>query len=224
MVTVPELMLLGMPADHANGTNRLGLLQQSLTGIGGVSRSHMLDKGAVLPMVLPTISGAAVGALSTTWLHPEVLKPVLLGSMIAISVIMLILPEIPAPQAGVRVRSLRERPLGFLMLFGVGVYGGFVQAGVGFVLIAALAGGLRYDLVRTNALKVVCTALPSIASLAVFVSTNRVEWVSGRLLAIGMTAGAFLSVRFALNVDQRFIKWVLLLMVCLMSGSVLLFR
>ena len=175
-------------------------------------------------MVLPTISGAAVGALATTWLHPEVLKPVLLGSMIAISVIMLILPEIPAPQDGARVRRLRERPLGFLMLFGAGVYGGFVQAGVGFVLIAALAGGLRYDLVRANALKVVCTALLSVASLAVFVSTNRVEWVSGILLVIGMTASAFLSVRFALNVDQRFIKWLLLLMVCLMSGSVLLFR
>ena len=92
-------------------------------------------------MVLPTISGAAVGALATTWLHPEVLKPVLLGSMIAISVIVLILPEVPAPQDDARVRRLRERPLGFVMLFGAGVYGGFVQAGVGFVLIAALAGG-----------------------------------------------------------------------------------
>ena len=224
MVTVPALMLLGMPADHANGTNRLGLLQQSLTGIGGFSRSHMLDRAAILPMVLPTISGAAAGALASIWLHPEVLKPVLLGSMIAISVIMLILPEVPAPQEGAGVRSLRERPLGFVMLFGAGVYGGFVQAGVGFFLIAALAGGLRYDLVRANALKVVCTALLSIASLAVFVSTDRVEWVSGILLAIGMTVGAYLSVKFALNVDQRFIKWLLLLMVCLMSGSVLLFR
>ena len=65
--------------------------------------------------------------------------------------------------------------MGFVMLFYAGVYGGFVQAGVGFVLIAALAGGLRYDLVRANALKVVCTALLSVASLAVFVSTDRVE-------------------------------------------------
>ena len=124
MVTVPALMLLGMPADHANGTYRLGLLQQSLTGIGGFSRSNMLDREAILPMVLPTISGAAVGALATTWLHPEVLKPVPFGSMIAISVIMLILPEVPAPQDDARVRRLRERPLGFVMLVGAGVYGG----------------------------------------------------------------------------------------------------
>ena len=223
MITVPALMLMGMPADHANGTNRLGILQQSLTGIWGFSRSGKLDKGAILPMLLPTISGAGVGALSTIWLHPDVLKPALLGLMIAIAVIMLIFPEVVTPQEDTEVRSLRERPLGFLMLFGAGVYGGFVQAGVGFILIAALAAGLRYDLVRTNALKLVCTALFSVVSLAIFVSAGRVEWVSGIILAIGMTAGAFLSVRFALNVDQRFIRWLLLLMVCLMSGSVLLF-
>ena len=100
--------------------------------------------------------------------------------------------------------------------------GGFVQAGVGFVLIAALAVGLRYDLVRTNAMKVVCTALFSVVSLAVFVATGRVEWVSGALLATGMAAGAVLSVRFAVSVDQRIIRWLLLMMICLLSGSVLL--
>ena len=117
----------------------------------------------------------------------------------------------------------RERPLGALMLFGAGLYGGFVQAGVGFILIAALAAGMRYDLVRTNALKVVCTAAFSVAALAVFVSTGRVEWVSGIILAVGMTIGAFASVRFALKIDQRVIKWTLLVMVCVTSASVFLF-
>ena len=223
MITVPALMLLGMPADHANGTNRVGILQQSLTGIRGFNEAGKLDRGAILPMMIPTVSGATLGALSTTWLPPDVLKPVLLGAMISIALIMLIAPEVVAPPEGTEVYSLRERPVGFLMLFGAGVYGGFVQAGVGFVLIAALAAGLRYDLVRTNALKVVCTALFSTAALAVFIVTGRVEWVSGIVLAIGMTMGALISVRFALNVDQKLIRWMLFVMVCLTSGSVFLF-
>ncbi len=224
MITVPALMLMGLPADHANGTNRLGILQQSITGIREFNRAEMLDRGAVIPMLLPTISGAALGSLFAIWLHPDVLKPVLLGTMIAIAVIMLAAPKVIAPEEGTKVYSLRERPLGFLMLFGAGVYGGFVQAGVGFILIAALAAGLRYDLVRTNALKVVCTALFSIVALAVFISAGRVEWVAGIPLAIGMTAGAYLSVRFALKVDQRLIRWLLFVMLCLMSASVILFR
>ena len=224
MVTVPSLMLLGMPADLANGTNRVGILQQSLTGIRGFNRSGRLEKEAILPMLIPTVSGAVLGAFSSTWLHPDVLKPVLLGAMIAIALVMLVFPDVVAPPEGTKTYTLRERPTGVLMLFGAGVYGGFVQAGVGFILIAALAAGLRYDLARTNALKVVCTALFSIASLSVFILAGRVEWVSGVILAVGMTAGAYLGVKLAVNVDQRLIKWMLFVMVCLTSASVLLFR
>jgi uncharacterized membrane protein YfcA len=50
------------------------------------------------------------------------------------------------------------------------------------------------------------------------------EWVSGGLLAGGMMAGAFLSVRFALNVDKRVIRWILLATVCAATASVFLFR
>ena len=142
--------------------------------------------------------------------------------MVAIALVMLVVPDVVMPPEGTKTYSLRERPRGFLMLFGAGLYGGFVQAGVGFILIVALAAGLRYDLVRTNALKVVCTALFSVTSLAVFIFTGRVEGISGIILAAGMTVGAFLSVRFALNVDQRVIKWVLFVMVCLACCSVLL--
>ena len=223
MVTVPALMMLGMPADYANGTNRVGILQQSLTGMRGFNEAGKLEKGAILPMLLPTVSGAVLGALSTTWLPPDILKPVLLGAMVAIALMMLVFPDVVAPPEGTRTYSLRERPIGFVMLFGAGLYGGFVQAGVGFILIAALAAGMRYDLVRTNALKVVCTALFSIAALAVFIGTGRVEWVSGIILAVGMTIGALVSVRFALNIDQRVIKWTLFVMVCATSASVLLF-
>ena len=223
MITVPALMLLGMPADHANGTNRVGILQQSLTGMRGFNEAGKLEKGAILPMLLPTVSGAVLGALSTTWLPPDILKPVLLGAMVVIALVMLIFPDVVAPPEGTRTYSLRERPLGFVMLFGAGLYGGFVQAGVGFILIAALAAGMRYDLVRTNALKVVCTALFSVAALSVFIFTGRVEWVSGIILAVGMTIGALVSVRFALNIDQRVIKWTLFVMVCVTSASVLLF-
>ena len=223
MVTVPALMLLGMPADHANGTNRVGILQQSLTGIRGFDKSGKLEKGAILPMLVPTVSGAVLGALVSTWLHPDVLKPVLLGAMIAIALVMLVFPDVVAPPEGTKTYTLRERPTGVLMLFGAGVYGGFVQAGVGFILIAALAAGLRYDLVRTNALKVVCTALFSVAALSVFIATGRVEWVSAIILAIGMTAGSYIGVKFALNVDQKRIKWMLFGMVCLTSASALLF-
>ena len=223
MLTVPAMILLGMPADLANGTNRVGVLLQSLTGARSFNKFGKLDKSAILPMLAPTVSGAALGALAAAWIPTEVFKPLLLSVMIAIALVMLMIPEAIAPPEGSRTYSLRERPLGILMLFGSGTYGGLVQAGVGFILIAALAAGLRYDLVRTNALKVVCTAFFSIAALAVFTATGHVDWVPGAILAVGTTVGAMLSVRFALNVSQRVIKWALFIMVCLTAGSALIF-
>lgn len=222
MVTVPALILLGMPADHANATNRLGVLQQSLTAARGFDKSSKLERGAIVPILLPTLSGAALGAVCTLWVHPDVLKLILLFSMITVALLMVVLPEVVAPPEGTKTYSPRERPTGFVMLLGAGFYGGFVQAGVGFILIAALSAGLRYDLIRTNALKVVCTAVFSIVSLGVFVAAGRVEWVSGVILAAGATVGATLSVRLALKVDQRVVKRLLFGMVCLTCGSALL--
>lgn len=223
MLTVPALMLLGMPADYANGTNRVGVLQQSLTGIRGFHRAGKLDKGAILPVVVPTMSGAVLGALAAIWISPDTLKPVLLGTMIGMALLMLLAPNMIAPPEGTPTYSLKERPLGFLVLFGAGLYGGFVQAGVGFILIAGLALGLRYDLVRTNALKAVCTALFSVAALAVFIASDHVDWIPGIALAAAMTVGAQFGVRFALTVSQRAFKRILFVMVCLTSGSALLF-
>lgn len=59
---------------------------------------------------------------------------------------------------------------------------------------------MRYDLVRTNALKVVYTAIFSLAALAVFIATGHVEGVPSIILPIGMTIGAFVGVKFAINI------------------------
>ena len=173
-------------------------------------------------MLIPTLSGASLGAFLTLWINPDILKYVLLSAMIAIALLMLLSPHVIAPPEGTREYTIRERPFGFVMLFGAGLYGGFVQAGVGFVLIAALSAELRYDLVRANALKVVCTAVLSFVSLGVFAAAGRVEWIAGVILALGATVGATLSVKLALNVEQRVIKWLLFVMVCLTCGSALI--
>ena len=143
--------------------------------------------------------------------------------VVTLALVMLIKPGAVIPEPGTEPYKVFERPTAAVMLFGAGVYGGFVQAGVGFILIAALAGGLRYDLVRTNALKMVCTAAFSIVALIVFISRDQVLWVPGLLLAAGMVAGATLSVRVAINVPQNALKWLLFVMVTLTCVGALLF-
>lgn len=213
MLTLPALMMLGMPADVANATNRVGVLMQSVTGVKGFADNDRLDNAAILPVLVPTIAGALAGSLLASYLPVSYLKPVLLGTMITMALVMLVRPGTVVPPEGTIPRKLKAHPLAALGLFGAGLYGGFIQAGVGFILIAALAGGLRYDLVRTNALKVVCTAVFSAVALLIFALRGQVWWIPGAVLAVGSIAGAWLSVRFALNVSQNTLKWLLFIMV-----------
>jgi uncharacterized membrane protein YfcA len=222
MLTLPALMMLGMPADVANATNRVGVLLQSATSAKGFRDKGRLDSSAIGPILVPTLVGALIGSLAASYFPVWLLKPVLLGSMVAMAVLMLVKPDTIAPPEGTAVKKLKDSPGGIVALFIAGVYGGFIQAGVGFILIAALAGSLRYDLVRTNALKTVCTGIFSAVALAVFAIRGQVLWVPGLILAFGTVIGAMISVRFAITVSQNTLKWLLLVMVTLTCGAAML--
>lgn len=200
MLALPALMLLGLPADIANGTNRLAVVTQTIAGVAGFHAEGKLELRSVPAIALPTIAGAILGATAAAlWLPREWVKPALLATMVLMATVMLVAPRALAPTDGAP-QSLRERPVAALGLFAAGVYGGFVQAGVGFVLLAVLGGLLRYDLVRANALKLACVLAFGLASLAIFVAADQVDWAPAVVLALATVVGARLGVRFAINV------------------------
>ena len=213
MLTLPALMLLGMPADIANGTNRIGIFLQSVAGARGFHSKGKLAPSTIVPTLIPSLLGALTGSLLASYLPVEWLKPALLTTMLTMALIMLVRPSVVAPPPGSPTFTVKERPMAWLGLLLAGLYGGFVQAGVGFILITALAGGLRYDLVRTNALKMAITAALTGVALTVFILRGQVLWVPGLVLAIGTVAGAMASVQFAISVPQVVLKWVLFVMV-----------
>jgi uncharacterized membrane protein YfcA len=129
--------------------------------------------------------------------------------------IMLVKPSVVAPPIGTPTYTLKDRPIAWVGLFMGGIYGGFVQAGIGFVFIVVLAGTLRYDLVRTNALKMAITAALTLVALTVFIVRKQVLIIPGLVLAIGMVLGALASVQFAINVKQDVLKWIMFIMVIL---------
>ena len=204
--TLPALILLGMPADVANGTNRVGVLMQSLAAVRGFDRHNKLDRESVLPIVLPTIVGSLVGSSVASVIPAEVLKPILLGTMMAMTLLIVLKPS-TIPVTDEPIYNLQQRPSAVAWLFLAGLYGGFVQAGVGFILLTALAGVLRYDLLRANALKMMCTL---------------VMWIPGLIVGLGSIVGVQLSVKFAISAQQKTLKWILLGMAMLVCAAALL--
>lgn len=222
LLTLPALMLLGMPADVANGTMRVSVLAQSVEAVRAFARHGHVGRADLLPMLWPTVTGTLAGSLLAVWIPAEVLKLVLLAAMLAMAALTLAAPSAVAVPPGTPSFTLRERPLGWLCLFGCGVYGGLVQGGVGFLLIATLSGVLRYDLIRTNALKMAATGVFGAVSLAVFVVAGLVAWVPAIVLALATIAGAHAGVRYAMKVDPATFRRILFVMVVVACVAALL--
>jgi len=203
MLTLPALVLVGLPVDVANGTNRIAVVLQSLAGAWRFDKAGVVEWPTVRKVLAPTIAGALIGALVAAYVVPEAyLGPVLFGTMLVVALVFLFRPPVD-PGEGDEPHALS--PLG---LFGAGLYGGFVQAGVGLVLLAVLTGLTRRSLLEANALKLVVVLAFTLVALGVFIAAGQVRWVHGLILSGATVAGALLGVRFALKAGSRALRFV----------------
>jgi uncharacterized membrane protein YfcA len=202
-LTLPILMFLGLPAGVANGTNRIGILLQNVGAVWSFDRHGVLERGALRWAALPSAIGAALGAWLALEVSDEAFKRVLAFLMIAVSLYTLWRPSEASP------RRVADRA-GWLLptvFFLIGIYGGFVQAGVGFFLLAGttLAG---LDLVRGNAVKVLAALTFTVISLAVFSLGGKVAWVVGSILGAGNIVGGLVGARLTVLKGHRWIRGV----------------
>ena len=222
LLTIPALMLLGMPADIANATNRVSVLATCISGTIGFTRAGKLDRDRLVPITLPAVLGAIIGAWAASRVPEPALRAILLVTMVGMGILLVVSPRVLAPREGTEPVDVRKSPLSLLWLFLAGLYGGFVQAGVGLILLAILGGVLRYDLIRANALKIVITGAFTVAALVVFIALGKILWVPGAILAASTVVGAQVGVRFALRLGQGAVRWIVLVMVAAMVVAVIL--
>jgi len=211
-LTLPALMLMGMPPEVANASNRVGVLLQSLVGAWGYRKHGRLETDDLGPIFIPLVIGGLIGAMLATYAPSSLLKPMLLGTMLAMTIIMLVRPSVIFVEPGTQAKKTRDTPSSWIALGFAGLYGGFVHAGVGFVLITALAGTLRYDLLRANALKLVCSLAFISVSLLVFVIRDQVLWVPALILSVGFIIGAHIAVIYSIRAKPQTLKWFLFAM------------
>jgi uncharacterized membrane protein YfcA len=204
LLTLPVLIFLGLPAATANGTNRIAILIQNLAAIASFKKLNVFSWRVSVLAALPAIAGAILGANLALDVSEAWFKRTLAAIMIGVLLLMLYDP-------GKRLRAhagpmTRTRQIWFgLGFFGVGVFGGFIQAGVGFLIIILmlLAG---FDLVVTNAVKVLVVFLFTIAALAVFVLHGQVNYLLGAALGLGSAFGGWLGTHVAVRKGHDWVR------------------
>lgn len=105
----------------------------------------------------------------------------------------------------------------YLAMFFVGFYGGFIQVGVGFILMAVLQYLMKLNLVLVNMHKVFIVMIFTVPATIVFIATGNVNWVMALTLAAGNSLGAWWAAKFAVKKGEKLIKVVLIASILIMS-------
>lgn len=219
LITLPLLIVLGLPANVANGTNRVGIAVQSIVSVATFRRRGALDSAGTLRLVLPSVAGAAAGAALAVDLDEPLLRRTIGVLMLVMLAVVVLRPGrwLEPRAGGPGARWWVQVPL----FFAIGAYGGFIQAGVGIFLLAGLVLGAGYDLVSGNAVKNLIVLVFTFAALAVFVLNDQVRWGLGTLLAAGSAAGAWTAARLAVRRGAAFVRWTLIVILVLSAAALL---
>ena len=219
LITLPLLMALGLPANVANGTNRIGILLQNVVGTASFRKKQVLDFRSSMKLVIPAVIGSVIGARLAVDINEEIMKSTIGGLLLFMFFIILWRPS----------KWLKEQQgkspipywLQVIIFFLIGIYGGFIQAGVGFFLLAGLVLGAGYDLVRANAVKVFIVLLYTPVALAFFIYNHQVNFMFGIILAAGSMLGAWVGAKVAVEKGAKFVRYVLLATVFIASVKLL---
>lgn len=212
--TLSILLFFGMPAGIANGTNRLGILFQNFAGTITFYRNGLLDLKASMPFVIPSLIGAVTGALIAVDLDAKTME-----HMVGTLMIFMLFTILKKPKSKV-IRPQQSRGnkiLNMIVFFAIGLYGGFVQAGIGLVLIVALTQMAHFSLIRGNAIKMIIIFLYTVPVMGIFIYKGQIEWMPAIWLAVGQVLGTHLTSKFAVKSsgESPWIRMVLVAMVVL---------
>ena len=249
LITLPFFIsVMGLPANVANGTNRVGIFLQNAVATYSFHQQRRLDWRGGLWLAGPAVVGSIVGAQIAVNLDELTMKRAIGGLMLVMLAVMLVRPQRwlhgrahlhRAPNwkrlGDILANAVRHGPewqdlsaagraafaylidrhtlRHLLVFFGIGVYGGFIQAGVGIFLLAGLVLSAGYDLVRANAIKVLITLCLTVSALGVFVSNGQVVWDIGLIVAVGNMLGAYAAARTAVQRGAVFVHRLLILVI-----------
>ncbi len=211
LISIPALILVGMPSPVANATNRVGIVLHNAVATRQFFRRRVLDVKEGVLTALPALAGAAVGAFLAAELDESVFDIALAVVLLVMMLTLLLNPRSVLEEREKKVSPVVEIPVFFF----IGLYGGFVQAGVGLLIITAMTHLMGHELVRTNAQKVVIILLTASLSLGIFAFYGIVEWVAGLVLAVGSMSGAAVGVHFAMKRGAKAVRWVVVVAVVL---------
>jgi len=206
LISLPILIFLGLPGSVANATSRVAILAQNVFAVGGFN-----SKGIKLPLPysiylgVGSLVGGFIGALLAVEIHDSTFNRILAIVMVMVVISIVIEPK-NRKQYAVERLGRNYQIAGVFVFFLLGIYGGFIQAGIGFLVILSLTNINHFGLIKTNYIKVFAAIIYTTVSVLVFAFENKIVWATGLTLAIGQGFGGWYASRWSVDKGEVWIK------------------
>ena len=216
LLTLPMLIFLGLPPNIANGTNRIAIIIQNIFAVKGFQSKGVNTYPFSLYLAIPATIGAIIGALAGIKIEGELFNKILGVVMVIIVLHMVFKPSKISNKTLERITG-KYFWLSMIAFFFIGLYGGFIQAGVGFIILLTLSSINQLSLVKSNAIKVTVALIYTLAAVAIFAYNDSINWKYGLILSLGNAAGGWFMSRWSVDKGDKFVKKVLIIMVLAMA-------
>jgi len=212
LITLPLFIFMGLPSSEANATNRIGVFLQSLVAVGGFKSKGV----SVFPYAFYVSITAVIGCIIGAYFAIDIKGPLfnkILAVVMVIVIILTVLKPYLAHKGTLEIFTPRRKLLTIVLFFFVGLYGGFIQAGVGFLIIATLTGVHGFNMAKTNSIKSFVIVCYTLVALGIFWWEDQIRWDYGITLAAGNSAGGWIASRWSVGKDDKWIRLILIVTV-----------
>lgn len=222
LLTVPVMVFMGLPGPVANGTNRIAIIVQSVSAIGAFFSKGLSDFRLSASLAAAASIGAYFGARAGVALDGPAFNRTVAAVMFGVMILMATGEDKtkPRPDASAKAKNL---VLGHLLMIGAGLWGGFIQIGVGFLMMPILYRVMGLDLVRVNMHKVFIALIFTTVAFLVFASEVNIVWEAGAALALGTAFGGWMGAHATIEKGEKFIKRALIVVLAAMAVKLLFF-
>ncbi len=216
LLTMPVLILMGLPSSVANGTNRVAILIQTAIGVKGFQSKNVTTYPFSLYLGISALLGSLIGAQIAVDIKGDTFNKILSIIMVLVVVMILVSPKMQLSEMIERTTG-KYLYISIIVFFFLGIYGGFINAGIGFMMLIVLPYVNRLSLVKSNATKVAVVCIYTIGAVFMFALNDKVNWKLGLILAIGNASGAWISSRWSVGKGDRLVKIFVVMMICILS-------
>jgi len=204
LLTLPILIFMGLPSNIANGTNRIAIFMQNIFSISGYKSRGVSDFKYSSWLSVSALIGSIIGAKIAINIDEDMFNKIL--SVVIIIVVLTIIYNKKTFNINSENISIEKKIISVIMFFFIGIYGGFIHAGVGFLILSILSNYNGIQLSKANSIKVFVVFVYTFFALIVFIMENKINWILGINLGIGNSIGGWIASRWSYNKPDKIIK------------------